>query len=168
MANGLNKIRTGNSSAGATGVIYSTAYVCATRIQRREHAHSATSRIPRVEQPVHHDPVALIRPNGRCRLSTGGTLCNGRRSQWPGKFAEDEMALPGLPRSYFSLPFSSHLSLFDAFARAVEIESRARSRKRPSGSLQFCGWIFLRGCSRGQCWNTVVRILNCTRWITRF
>lgn len=99
---------------------------------------------------------------GECRLSTGGTLCNGRRSQWPGKFAEDEMALPGLPGSYFSLPFSSHLSLSEAFARAVEIESGARSRKRPSGSLLFCGWTFLRGFSRGQCWNTV-RILNCTR-----
>lgn len=156
MANGLKEMRTGNPSAGATGVIYSTAYVCATRTQRREHAHSATSRIPRVEQPVHHDPVALIQLDGRCRLSTGGTLCNGRRSQWPGKFAEDEMALPGLPRSYFSLPFFSHPFLSDTFTRAVEIESRARSRKRPSGSLQFCGRAFLRGCSREQCWDTVI------------
>lgn len=99
--------------------------MCATRTQRDEpHSTSGTTG-------THHVPVALIRrADRRCRLPTGGTLCNGPRSQWPGKFAEDEMALPGLLHSYFSLPFFSRPSHSDAFARAVEIESRPRSRKK--------------------------------------
>lgn len=53
---------------------------CVLRVctHRCGHAHSAPVRIPRVEQPVHHDSAALNRDDRRRRRPpTGDALCNG-------------------------------------------------------------------------------------------
>lgn len=54
---------------------------------------------------------------------TGGALCNERRSQWPGKFAEDEMA-------FFRVSYFSFLS----FPRVPPLShTRRRRRRRRAG-----------------------------------